>query len=30
VTTDAEGYTTWVERDVSEVLAFDLVQDGIA
>lgn len=29
-TTDADGYTTWVERDACEALAFDLVQDGIA
>lgn len=29
-TTDAEGYTQWVERDVREALAFDLVQDGVA
>lgn len=29
-TTDADGYTTWVERDVREALAFDLVQDGDA
>ena len=24
--TDADGYTEWVERDVMEALAFDLVQ----
>jgi len=27
-TTDADGYTQWVERDASEALAFDLVQDS--
>jgi hypothetical protein len=25
-TTDADGYTTWVERDAREALAFDLIQ----
>jgi len=29
-TTDADGYTTWVERDAREALAFDLIQDGDA
>jgi len=27
-TTDADGYTQWVERDACEALAFDLVQDS--
>lgn len=27
-TTDAHGYTKWVEREASEALAFDLMQDG--
>ncbi|WP_426340756.1 PAAR domain-containing protein [Pseudoduganella sp. S-14] len=26
--TDADGYTQWVERDVQESLAFDLIQDS--
>jgi hypothetical protein len=26
-TTDADGYTTWVERDAREALAFDLIQE---
>ena len=26
-TTDENGYTEWVVRDVREVLAFDLLQD---
>ncbi|WP_454689799.1 PAAR domain-containing protein [Achromobacter aloeverae] len=26
--TDAEGYTQWVERDTSETLAFDLAEPG--
>jgi len=29
-TTDDEGFTPWVERDVRESLAFDLVQEGTA
>lgn len=29
-TTDDEGFTSWVERDSHEALAFDLVQDGEA
>lgn len=29
-TTDADGYTAWVERDAREALAFDVVQDGDA
>ncbi|WP_229518920.1 PAAR domain-containing protein [Massilia rhizosphaerae] len=29
-TTDADGYTTWVDRDAREALAFELVQDGDA
>ena len=29
-TTDADGYTTWVERDAREALAFDLIQDDDA
>jgi uncharacterized Zn-binding protein involved in type VI secretion len=28
--TDANGYTSWVEREAAELLAFDLVQDGEA
>lgn len=28
--TDAEGFTQWVERDASETLAFDLVEPGSA
>lgn len=27
-TTDAEGYTQWVERDAAEALAFDLIEQG--
>jgi uncharacterized Zn-binding protein involved in type VI secretion len=26
-TTDAEGYTEWVERDAAEALAFDLIEE---
>jgi hypothetical protein len=29
-TTDAEGFTQWVEREASEALAFDLVERGLA
>ena len=29
-TTDAEGFTQWVERDASEALAFDLTEPGQA
>lgn len=29
-TTDADGFTDWVERDINEALAFDLLQDGDA
>jgi uncharacterized protein (DUF2345 family) len=29
-TTDAEGFTQWVEREASEALAFDLVERGQA
>lgn len=29
-TTDAEGFTQWVERDASEALAFDLTEQGQA
>lgn len=29
-TTDADGYTAWVERDAREALAFDLIQDNDA
>jgi uncharacterized Zn-binding protein involved in type VI secretion len=27
-TTDAEGYTEWVERDAAESLAFDLIEEA--
>jgi uncharacterized Zn-binding protein involved in type VI secretion len=27
-TTDADGYTQWVERDAAEALAFDLIDQG--
>lgn len=28
--TDADGFTQWIERDANEALAFDLIQDGPA